>query len=104
MRAGRPALVVGHHPNALSRHDTAADHGDFHLDPVADAVVRGEALDLQSEALLRLDRNDLRAPSAAQTENRPRLAPRSSTHPMRGIEKPARRYTFRQYISRAPAV
>ena len=41
---------------------------------------------------------------AAQVENSPRFAPRSMTHPLAGMVRPVRRYTFRQYISRAPAV
>jgi len=52
-------LVVGHHSNGCSRRDDLAGHGDLHVNPVADAVALGEALDLNLEALLCLDRHGL---------------------------------------------
>ena len=48
-------------PRQCSRSYAAAGQGDLHVYPVADAVVRGQALDLRPEALLCLDRYDLRA-------------------------------------------
>ena len=109
-RCGAPCEVAAQHwssattPTAAPAATVPPSQRDLDVNPRADTIVRGEAPDLRCEALLSLDSYDLRARQRSPDGKKPEIGAKVENPPLCGMTNPVRRYTFRQYISRAPAV